>query len=189
MERRKASTCRNIQIVLLVLILVAKAAAFQSSRNNDPKITNLVARGWLDDFISAPSKRPKVTVPDDFQTPEPQPLTLTRPSDLPSVLKSSLALALRLGTGAFVLGWKIDTLLAPDDDGKYALSLGPFRIRDSSSVLATAPRPEKPLILYEYDASPYCKRGKKITIFRATCDEFLSANFHHYYCLVIPSFK
>jgi len=188
MERHKTSRCINKKLVLILLIL-AKAAAFQSSTNNDPKITSLVARGWLDDFVSAPSKSPKVIVPDDFQTPEPQPLTLTRPSDLPSVLKSSLALALRLGTGAFVLGWKIDTLMAPDDDGKYALSLGPFRIRDSSSVLATAPRPVKPLILYEYDASPYCKRGKKITIFRATWDEVFSINFNHYYYLVNPSCK
>jgi glutathione S-transferase len=44
----------------------------------------------------------------------------------------------------------------------YALELGPFRIRDSSSVLEDAPRPEKPIILYEYDASPYCKRVREM---------------------------
>jgi hypothetical protein len=43
-------------------------------------------------------------------------------------------------------------------DGKYALQLGPFRIPDSCSVLSDAPRPKKPLILYEYDASPSRKR-------------------------------
>jgi hypothetical protein len=64
---------------------------------------------------------------------------------------------LRLGNGAFVLGWEIDTLFAPMD-GKYALQLGPFRIPDSCSVLSDAPRPKKPLILYEYDASPSRKR-------------------------------
>jgi hypothetical protein len=64
---------------------------------------------------------------------------------------------LQLGNGAFVLGWEIDTLFAPMD-GKYALQLGPFRIPDSCLVLSDAPRPKKPLILYEYDASPSRKR-------------------------------
>ena len=105
---------------------------------------------------------PKVEVPKDFVIPEPKPLTLTRSSDLPSVLKSSAALAVRLATGAFVLGWKIDNIFAPEDDGKYALALGPFRIRDSSSVLQDAPRPEQPLILYEYAASPFAKRVREI---------------------------
>ena len=113
---------------------------------------------------SSSSQYPSVKVPDDFVIPEPQPLTLTRSSDLPSVLKSSVALALRLGTGAFVLGWKIDSIFFDKDNNKesYGLSLGPFCIRDSSSVLSSAPRPEKPLILYEYDASPYCKRVREM---------------------------
>lgn len=37
-----------------------------------------------------------------------------------------------------------------------------FRIRDCSSVLKDAPRPEKPLVLHEYDASPYCKRVREM---------------------------
>lgn len=126
--------------------------------------------GFLDELFGAPTKGatsassqsfPKVEVPPEFEAPEPKPLTLTRSSDLPSVLKSSAALAVRLATGAFVLGWKIDNFFAPEDDGKYALKLGPFRLRDSSSVLADAPRPDQPLILYEYDASPFCKRVRE----------------------------
>jgi len=104
-----------------------------------------------------------VQIPENFVVPEPRPLTITRPSTIPSILKSSLALAARLGTSAFVLGWKIDTLFADNDSTEsYALSLGPFNIRDSSSVLKDAPRPNKPLILYEYDASPYCKRVREM---------------------------
>jgi len=59
-----------------------------------------------------------------------------------------------------VLGWKIDSLFAEEDEGqkKYALAIGPFRLRDSSSVLADANRPSKPLILCEYEASPFCKK-------------------------------
>lgn len=118
--------------------------------------------GFLDDLMggASPGSAPKVSAPDDFEPPEPQPLTLTDKTDLVDVLKSSAALAVRLATGAFVLGWKIDTLFAPED-GKYALALGPLRIRDSSSVLQDAPRPEKDLILYEYDASPFCKRVRE----------------------------
>lgn len=108
---------------------------------------------------------PKVSAPPNFVSPEPRPLTVTRQETLPDLLKSSLALALRLATGVFVLGWKIDTIFAPQQDNKYALTVGPFRIRDSSSILEQALHRsaiDKPcLVLYEYDASPYCKRVRE----------------------------
>lgn len=110
-------------------------------------------------------KLPKVEKPKNFVPPQPRPLAITRQSEVQSVLKSSLALALRLGTSAFVLGWKIDSLFynhdENDENKKYSLKIGPFQIRDSSTVLANVPRPEKPIILYEYDASPYCKRVRE----------------------------
>ncbi|KAL7549757.1 hypothetical protein ACHAWF_013023 [Thalassiosira exigua] len=124
----------------------------------------MVGSDFFDNLLTkadpAPST-PKVEVPPDFVVPEPRPLTLTRPEDLPSVLKSAAALGVRLATGAFVLGWKVDDLFSPEDDGKYALRLGPFSLRDSSSVLGDAPRPERPLILYEYAASPFAKRVRE----------------------------
>lgn len=133
-----------------------------------------IQMGFLDDLFktttnerttsTTTSGRPKVEVPEGFVVPEPRPLTLTRTSDLPSVLKSSAALAVRLATSCFVLGWKIDSFFyddSNDETKKYSLKLGPFNIRDSSSVLADAPRPANPLILYEYDASPYCKRVRE----------------------------
>lgn len=117
----------------------------------------------VDKITTAPKKRPKVELPPDFVLPEPKPLTITRSSDLPSILKSSAALALRLATSAFVLGWKIDSIFAdPNDASKYSIQVGPFCISDSSSVLMDAPRPEKTLILYEYDSSPYCKRVREM---------------------------
>jgi len=108
-------------------------------------------------------KGPIVQVPPDFQIPEPKPLQITRDSEIGSALKGSIALAVRLATGTFVLGWKIDTFFAPEQDQgtKYALALGPFRIRDVSTVLNQAPRPVQPLILYEYTASPFCKRVRE----------------------------
>lgn len=119
--------------------------------------------GLLDDLFSNNSKpnSPKVSAPANFQPPEPKPLALSDSADIGQLLGSSAALAVRLATGAFVLGWKIDTIFAPDDDGKYALALGPIRLRDSSSVLQDAPRPQQPLILYEYVASPFCKRVRE----------------------------
>lgn len=144
--------------LLVVLLACSSTLAFKSGNRGLNGLNHRLKMGFLDDIMTKPS--PKVQAPANFQVPEPKPLTLTRPSDVPSVLRSSAGLALRLGTGAFVLGWKIDTLFAPED-GKYALQLGPFRIRDSSSVLSDAPRPKKPLILYEYDAYLSAKEFEK----------------------------
>jgi len=149
--------------------LLSSQAPRRSSAGAGSKATETQLYGLLDQFqqlvpkgvgVAAPS--PKVKVPDDFVLPEPKPLTLTRFENLGDTLNSAAALAVRLATGVFVLGWKIDTFTAPVEDGKYALQLlGPLRIRDSSSVLADAPRPTKPLILYEYAASPYCQRVRE----------------------------
>jgi len=113
---------------------------------------------------TASKRRPKGVIPDDFVAPEPRPLALADNTDIVKLLKSSLALGVRLATGVFVLGWKIDSVFySAEDDGTktYSLKLGPFSIRDTSSVLADAPRPNDNLILYEYDASPYCKRVRE----------------------------
>lgn len=130
------------------------------------RTTLTVNQSWFNGnpFQSPASKRqgrPKVELPPDFQIPEPKPLTISPDADLLDFLSASLALALRLGTGAFVLGWKIDSL-SWNDDSTYSLKLGPLSLRDSSSVLEKASRPEKPLVLYEYDASPYCKRVREM---------------------------
>lgn len=109
--------------------------------------------------ISKP-QTPKVQVPEDFEIPEPRPLSVTEGTDVSKLLKNSLGLVVRLGTGAFVLGWQIDDLFYKGEE--YSLKLGPLSLRDSSSVLADAPRPSKPLIVYEYDASPYCKRVREM---------------------------
>ena len=136
-----------------------------------------LSMGFFDDLfptslstVVEKNSSPKVEVPPDFLIPEPKPLTITSSDELPSIIKSSAALAVRLATTAFVLGWKIDTLFFKDEQEgendkikkKYSLPLGIFNIRDSSSVLDNAPRPKQPLILYEYDASPFCKRVREM---------------------------
>lgn len=107
------------------------------------------------------SQWPTVQAPPNFIAPEPRPLTITNSTNLSGLVSSSAGLALRLATGAFVLGWKVDTIFAPDD-GKYALQLGPFRIRDSSSVLDRASPPIETIILYDNESSPSCKRVREM---------------------------
>ena len=104
---------------------------------------------------------PVVQAPPNFVVPEPRPLTITNSTNLGGFISSSAGLALRLATGAFVLGWKIDTIFAPED-GKYALQLGPLRIRDSSSVLDRASPPIETIILYDNESSPTCKRVREM---------------------------
>mmetsp|Transcript_27441 Transcript_27441/g.58709 ORF Transcript_27441/g.58709 Transcript_27441/m.58709 type:complete len:376 (-) Transcript_27441:2504-3631(-) len=143
-----------------------------SPQSNRGRAKNLALRnGFLDNIFNngpAVSAGPKVQKPEGFVVPEPRPLTISESTDMTRFTKNTLAFAIRLGVGAFVLGWKIDTLFYKnngDDEEtkKYSLDLGPFSIRDTSSVLNSVgvPRPEKLLVLYEYDASPYCKRVRE----------------------------
>lgn len=111
---------------------------------------------------SATTQYPKVEVPPNFIIPEPRPLTITESTDLIDFITASTVLGLRLATGAFVLGWNIDTIFAPEDDGKYALQLGPLRIRDSSSILNEANRPIDRIVLYDNESSPQCKRVREM---------------------------
>jgi glutathione S-transferase len=158
-------------IILLSLTLCTEAfspldrssSSFRSlqSLSSPRKTTCRVQDNLGDQGPNKPSSTPKVKLPDDFVIPEPKPLTILESMDRIRMLKNAFALGLRLGTGTFVLGWKIDNILydpeTADDDKRYCLRLGPLGIRDSSSVLQNAPRPQQPLILYEYEASPYCK--------------------------------
>ena len=162
----------NVRFILVVFLSFnALSNAFISSSSTKQKSNNIATRttnlyGFFDDLLtkkspSSPSSKPRVELPPDFQLPEPKPLSLTSTADVPGFIKSSLAFAVRLGTGAFTLGWKIDNIFFQDPT-KYSLKLGPIAVRDSSSVLQNAPRPEKSLILYEYESSPYCKRVREM---------------------------
>ena len=155
----------------------------RASSSSSSSSSTLLSMGFLDDLFNPSSASkiistsPKVEIPPGFEIPEPKPLTITSAADIPSILKSSIALGVRLGTSAFVLGWKIDTFFYNDEDNvdeneneneqtkakKYSLPLlGFINLRDSSSVLDNAPRPKQPLVLYEYDGSPYCKRVREM---------------------------
>ena len=98
---------------------------------------------------------PPPKVPEGWQAPDPKPLKVPD-GTLLSTLTGSIALALRLGCGVFVYGWRPEEF-GVADESKYSL----FGFRDGSSVLASCARPEQPLKLYEYEASPYCRKVRE----------------------------
>ena len=114
---------------------------------------------------------PKVSAPPNFVQPTPRPLTVTRPrEELPSLLTGSLVLAIRLATGVFTLGWS-PKLLTGDEagaigtaTGTYGFKLGPLAFRDTSPLLADSPRPAQPLLLYEYEGSPFCRKVREAAL-------------------------
>ena len=106
---------------------------------------------------------PKVSAPKNFKAPEPKPLTVTDLNSLGSLGSGSLALVLRAATGILVTGWKPNlSLSAPSSPNEYSLKLGPLYLTDSSSTTrGEVKRPSEPLVLYEYDASPFCKKVRE----------------------------
>ena len=110
---------------------------------------------------------PEVRAPANFRAPKPQPLTATRPGEqLPGLLSGGVALAVRLATGVFTLGWSPRLLTGSDAErvgvasATYGFKLGPIAFRDESALLASAPRPAEPLVLYEYEGSPFCRKAR-----------------------------
>ena len=103
--------------------------------------------------------------PAKFEAPEPRPLQVTR-GQYPELLTGGLAMVLRLATGVFVLGWKPVSFEANGFKvgrnltvNEYALRLGPFAFRDEGTVLLKEAK--LPLILYEYESSPYCRKVRE----------------------------
>ena len=101
----------------------------------------------------AGSPQMRVQAPEGFTPPEPKPLTIPEGQAL-STLTGSIALALRLGSGVFTLGWQPGF---GADAGEYSL----FGFRDSSSIIGNCARPELPLQLYKYEPSPYCRKVRE----------------------------
>ena len=109
-----------------------------------------------------------VAPPKNFVAPTPKPLSMTRPEEqIPGLLTGGAALAVRLATGVFTLGWSPKLVKAEEigiEKGIYGFPLGPFAFRDTSSLLADAPRPDQPLVLYEYEGSPFCRKVREAAL-------------------------
>ena len=109
-----------------------------------------------------------VKLPEGFKAPEPKPLQIGD-SEIPDLLSGAAALAVRLATGTFVLGWRpcfaevggVKLFGSEPGADEYALQFGPLRFRDDSSVLPAA-RPSKPIIVYEYESSPFCRKVREM---------------------------
>jgi len=115
---------------------------------------------------------PDVRPPQGFTPPQPKPLTVTRTDLLPALLGGSLALLIRL-LPVFVVGWSPG--LASDEDkekGRYSLQLGPIALRDTSlATQGKLKRPAQPLILYEYEGSPFCRKVREaLSMLDASCE-------------------
>lgn len=63
----------------------------------------------------------------------------------------------RLGSGGFVYGYR--SSIKADDAG-YALVKGVAgrKVEEASDVIGTFKRPEKSLVLYEFEGCPYCRK-------------------------------
>jgi hypothetical protein len=96
----------------------------------------------------------KVSPPPGFKPPIPKPLSVAD-GNYAGALTGLLSIAYRLGTGVFVVGWKPSS----KNDGKWPGTLG--IIKDGSSVISNCKRPVKPIIIYEYEASPYCRKVRE----------------------------
>ena len=115
---------------------------------------------------------PKMSPPAGLTAPTPRPLQMTRPAQeqLPGLISGGAALAVRLATGVFTLGWSPKILTGDDaasvgvESGVYGFKLGPLAFRDTSPLLEAAPRPSKPLILYEYEGSPFCRKVREAAL-------------------------
>ncbi len=95
---------------------------------------------------------PPVQKPPNWSPPEPKMFVGSFP--MSTLASGGVATALRLASGVFAAGWRPGFAL--EDDGRYAL----YGFRDTS-MLQTAPRPAQPLVLYEYEASPFCRKVRE----------------------------
>jgi len=98
----------------------------------------------------------KLTVPDDFKVPEPKPLSVAD-GNYAGAISGTIALAWRLGSGVFAVGWK--PVAEANGENEWPGTLGV--LRDGSSVLDDAARPSKPIVIYEYEASPFCRKVRE----------------------------
>jgi hypothetical protein len=118
---------------------------------------------------------PAPIVPERFQTPpEPRPLTVTSLSSLPGLATGAAALIIRAGAGATVYGWKPE--FGEAAAGEYSLKYGILpEIRDTCAEVASFNKPSKPIVLYEYEASPYCRKVNQVYYSYSTCTAIAAA--------------
>lgn len=69
----------------------------------------------------------------------------------------------RLGAGLAVAGYQVSL---KDDDGKYGvLKAAGKKVSETSAIIPTLARPEKPLVLYQFHACPFCKVVREALVY------------------------
>lgn len=90
---------------------------------------------------------------------EPQPFTV-REGELGKVASAALPLVIRLGTGALIGGYSLSIVDDTDEDAYSIARFAGKRIKERSTTLPEV-RPKEPLVVYEYEGSPYCKKVRE----------------------------
>ncbi|PSC77062.1 hypothetical protein C2E20_0521 [Micractinium conductrix] len=90
--------------------------------------------------------------------PEPRRFTVAE-GQLKNIASAAFPALMRLGSGAFVSGYK--SSLVPEQPGQYAvISFLGRSIREDSAV-GGFPRPAQPLVLYEFEGCPFCRKVRE----------------------------
>lgn len=116
-------------------------------------VVAFIGKRNLSTFVKL-SAAPRIMAPEGFQAPEPKPLQVAD-GNYVGALTGSLALAVRLGAGTTVVGWTLSPKTKVDWPGTLGV------IKDGSDLLADCKRPTKPIIIYEYEASPFCRKVRE----------------------------
>lgn len=105
----------------------------------------------------------KISAPEGFVAPEPKRFTVAEGS-LGSIAASSLSLLLRAGTGVFVQGYSAS--LVPeaswDADNYSVTSIAGRNVVEKSSIPL---RNIQPIVLYEFEGCPFCKKVREMVAF------------------------
>jgi len=93
-----------------------------------------------------------------FVAPEPKRFYV-RPDQYASIAGAALPFAMRLGTGAMTHGYGLG--LAKNDEALYSVFRTGDQMLVESSKIAELKRPAEPLIIYEFEGCPFCKKVRE----------------------------
>jgi glutathione S-transferase len=108
----------------------------------------------IQNLFKTKQQKIKIKAPEGFVAPEPKPLSVADGNYI-GALTGAFALGLRLGTGVFVTGWEP----VNKNEGPWPGTLG--KIRDGSATLGSCNRPKQPIVVYEYEGSPFCRKVRE----------------------------
>mmetsp|Transcript_9060 Transcript_9060/g.15567 ORF Transcript_9060/g.15567 Transcript_9060/m.15567 type:complete len:350 (-) Transcript_9060:80-1129(-) len=142
---------------------VSKLAPMQSKRFSvraeaeTPKPTNAVKAVPAKPAVPA-VPAVKKTSAVTYKIPEPKTF-FVRPDQYGAVAGAALPFAFRLATGAFTSGYSVS--FKPNDESKYSVARMGGQMVVESSAIDGFKRPAQPIVLYEFEACPFCKKVRE----------------------------